>query len=567
MPFIGRRRRSPSEILADNLFLSTQLPRRVSRMSFWARFTTILAAISLIVFLSHCSLSDPTTAPSTALLVDDSPPEWILEMIETYEGEDPPAEPGVGTNASVAEEMIRWEPTIITDPALVASVRIDALLAQQSRTLEEATSRYTLRNGRAPPPGFDQWFAYAQEHRCLVDEYQQVQRDFEPFYQLARDDPAHFRRMTDLGRRLMDLDPKGMVTIKIENGYVHMPEYRGSAWDGEWRQTLSNFAYILPNMTFLINGRDEPRVVFNTQDPNMRKAGLAISDQQPFRIAPVPTSDFFKSHSGCDALLTEKGFAIDALEDVAFIRSSSTSDFTTDLYPLLSMTKVLSPCFADILFPGQYYYESSAWSGKFSSPDLVPWQEKKPQLYWRGSSNGGTIIHDNHHKFTRFRLIKLARARPDIIDAQMNGWYAEHCQSDCDAWAVMAEYLVSGGFDAREDVYKYKYALDVDGNTFSGRYLGLLRSGSLVFKATAFAEYFNDWLRPYEHYIPVKIDLSDLVEKVEWARAHDKEARQIQQNGMAFARRVITDRQNDCYFAAVLLEWARLLGSDEQGDA
>ncbi|KAJ7128454.1 hypothetical protein C8R44DRAFT_873174 [Mycena epipterygia] len=38
--------------------------------------------------------------------------------------------------------------------------------------------------------------------------------------------------------------------------------------------------------------------------------------------------------------------------------------------------------------------------------------------------------------------------------------------------------------------------IDVDGMTFSGRFLGLLRSGSLVFKSTVFEEYFNDWLRP-----------------------------------------------------------------------
>src|ERR1700761_6436909 len=61
------------------------------------------------------------------------------------------------------------------------------------------------------------------------------------------------------------------------------------------------------------------------------------------------------------------------------IRSSSTSDFATDLWPMLSMTKI-SPCFSDILFPGQYYYDWSWWAGKFDHPNDVAWNDKKPQL-------------------------------------------------------------------------------------------------------------------------------------------------------------------------------------------
>ena len=60
------------------------------------------------------------------------------------------------------------------------------------------------------------------------------------------------------------------------------------------------------------------------------------------------------------------------------------------------------------------------------------------------------------------------------------------------------------------------------------------------------------------HYIPVLPDLSDLVDRIEWARAHDGEAQRIQRAGQEFVERVITDEQNDCYFFLLLLEWARL---------
>jgi hypothetical protein len=77
-------------------------------------------------------------------------------------------------------------------------------------------------------------------------------------------------------------------------------------------------------------------------------------------------------------------------------------------------------------------------------------------------------------------------------------------------------------------------------------------------QSTAFSEYFDDWLRPFEHYIPVLPDLSDLVEKLQWAVANDAEASAIQRAGQAFAERVLTNAQNDCYFSAVFLEWGRL---------
>ena len=90
---------------------------------------------------------------------------------------------------------------------------------------------------------------------------------------------------------------------------------------------------------------------------------------------------------------------------------------------------------------------------------------------------------------------------------------------------------------------------------------------SIGLQSTVWTEYFNDWIRPYEHYIPVKADLSDLVEKIHWAMDHEDEARLIQETGQLFTKQIMTDSQNDCYFAAVLLEWARLQSYGVSGNA
>ncbi|KAJ6557370.1 glycosyl transferase family 90-domain-containing protein [Mycena vulgaris] len=428
----------------------------------------------------------------------------------------------------------------------LAQLSLDALLVRQSRTLAQAVARYSLKSARPPPPNFDRWFTFAREHKCLIDDYDQIQRDFEPFYQLARDNPTHFQRQISPKKQ----EAIGLTAIGIKDGKLKMPPYRGTAFSNyDLPRTLRKFAFLLPDMEFLLNGRDEPRVVFNYRAAGARNEATQVKDRQPFHIAPHGTDVFFKNRSGCNLPSTAKGFVSDESENIGFLRSSSSSDFTTDLWPLLSMTK-LSPCFSDILFPGQ-------WSLSLK-PNEIAWSNKSSQLYWRGTSNGGHIIGENYRSFPRFRLIELARKHSDLINAKMTRFAEGHCTNECDRDRIIQEYNITGPRASKDELMQYKYLLDVDGNTFSGRFISLLKSGSLVFKSTVFEEYFNDWIRPYEHYIPVRPDLSDLLEKIHWAVTHDEEARRIQETGKLFTERVMTDSQNDCYFAAVLLEWARL---------
>ncbi|KAF8191966.1 glycosyl transferase family 90-domain-containing protein [Mycena galopus ATCC 62051] len=439
-----------------------------------------------------------------------------------------------------------------------ARKRIDAMSALQSQALEQARARYSLKNNRPPPPNYDSWFHFARSKSCIIDDYDQIHRDFEPFYQMAAVNSTHFQNMIRMGQELVlsERRPTGLTSISIKNGELSVPNDR-TYFDNEWRDRIQEFLHILPDMDVLLNGNDEPRVVFDVKDPAAREGATAITDAEPFQISPEHTWDFFTQHSGCSVATGDRGFAT-SLRDSGFISSSSSSGFTSDLWPMLSFTKI-EPCFSDILFPSMYHYANSWYTGDIKVKNSIAWNDKEPKLYWRGSSNGGHIIDENYRDFARFRLVKMSQRHPDIIDARMSGFWSSHCTFSCEADPIIKEYDIGDRHSLpREAVHKFKYALDVDGNTFSGRFLGLLKSGSLVFKSTAFQEHFSDWLRPYEHYIPVKVDLSDLVDRVQWAREHDEEARLIQQRGMLFAKEVLTDDQNNCYFAAVLLEWARL---------
>ncbi|KAJ7629030.1 glycosyl transferase family 90-domain-containing protein [Roridomyces roridus] len=438
---------------------------------------------------------------------------------------------------------------------------IDQLYARQSSSLEEAAARYALRNNRPPPPGYHRWFSFARNHSCLIDEYDQIARDFAPFYQLAREKPAFFKKMVNLGLAKVKRSGNGMKTGRFSGGKFSFTDDHGTLYHepSEWPNTFSRFAYFMPEMNVIVNGRDEPRVLFNPRQPDMRTKALEPTDKDPFEISPHPTDKFLRDDMNCLLPNQPTGFTGLANDASAFMLYSSSTQFTTDLYPILSMTKI-SPCWSDIMVPSQFYYSDSRWAGRFPHPNDIPWADKTPKLYWRGMTSGGWIYDSNYHAFPRFRLISIARNHTDLLDVALSAFHESLCGEHCDMQKIKAEYGVTDKSAPREELYRYRYAFDVDGNSFSGRYLGLLRSGSLVFKSTVFTEYFNDWLRPYEHYIPVLPDLSDLTEKVEWAIKHDAEAHAIQMAGQRFAEIVLSDAQNDCYWALVLLEWGRLVG-------
>jgi hypothetical protein len=45
--------------------------------------------------------------------------------------------------------------------------------------------------------------------------------------------------------------------------------------------------------------------------------------------------------------------------------------------------------------------------------------------------------------------------------------------------------------------WAYKYLVDLDGNSYSGHFMGFMASDSAVLKATVYREYFTDWIQPW----------------------------------------------------------------------
>ena len=155
------------------------------------------------------------------------------------------------------------------------------------------------------------------------------------------------------------------------------------------------------------------------------------------------------------------------------------------------------------------------------------------------------------HMSSRGFLIRLAREYPELIDAKALRVVGEALNESWDGVGDVMAAVREGGKGQKTDSkeqFGFKYLISTHGphNEWSNRFRSLLSTGSLVFKQDAtLKEFWEFELQPFVHYVPVNADLSDLVEKIEWAQEHDDQARAIAENGGSLFVLVARNRWRD----------------------
>lgn len=88
----------------------------------------------------------------------------------------------------------------------------------------------------------------------------------------------------------------------------------------------------------------------------------------------------------------------------------------------------------------------------------------------------------------------------------------------------------------QDHVRKWRYLIDIEGNTYSIRTKYFFFTRRLIFlQEKTHNEWFFEHLKPWEHYVPIKRDLSDLKEKFEHIRQNEILEEQIVENAFNFA--------------------------------
>jgi hypothetical protein len=163
------------------------------------------------------------------------------------------------------------------------------------------------------------------------------------------------------------------------------------------------------------------------------------------------------------------------------------------------------------------------WKHYYDKPRDIPFENKKNFVFWRGTTTGQTNRDAN-----RFILVEK--------------WFNKNCNIDVGFSHICQnkdryKYYVKGPC-SNEDFLKYKYILSVEGNDKDSGINWKLNSNSVVLMARPRV---TSWLMettliPNYHYVLLKDDFSDLLEKVVWCYNHPQECKQIIQNANEFMK-------------------------------
>ncbi|MFN0263946.1 glycosyl transferase family 90 [Tepidamorphus sp. 3E244] len=194
-----------------------------------------------------------------------------------------------------------------------------------------------------------------------------------------------------------------------------------------------------------------------------------------------------------------------------------------------------------ILVPDPIFYSRRAYAEIRNSAATIThdWRARRTEICWRGSDTGCgarmAVADATNNPLVRQRLraALLLKDHPACDMRFIGSEYGPTYERHYEQIGVLGEWV------APDEWLKDRYGLVFDGHSNSwSSFMERMLQGCCVIKADSpfgYRQWYYDRLTPWEHYVPVRADLSDLTEKVDWARANEDEAEAIAANGKALA--------------------------------
>jgi hypothetical protein len=172
---------------------------------------------------------------------------------------------------------------------------------------------------------------------------------------------------------------------------------------------------------------------------------------------------------------------------------------------------------------------------------IVDWDKKTfKKAVFRGGSTGCGYTTETNMR------IKLADMESPLIDAALTSkgrtinTMAVKFDPKYGIGMMNTKIKSATKFMSMIEQSKYKYIIHVDGNVNAYRLLVTMLTGSLILRVDSpYTSWVDHLIQPNKHYILVRPDLSDLVEKIQWCIKHDNKSREIANNGYEFAKKAL----------------------------
>lgn len=190
------------------------------------------------------------------------------------------------------------------------------------------------------------------------------------------------------------------------------------------------------------------------------------------------------------------------------------------------------------LLPDFYFFEHRGFAKarELASHQTQDWRDRSRRISWRGGLNGrGETDVAQFAPDQLVQRLNLALLGPVLPDADI-----KLVRNPDDIRSVTKEASLYGEFVPETNWLNDRYAIDIDGWTNSwSNFLVRLHYGCCVLKIESrygYRQWYYDRIKPWDHFVPVRADLADLAEKIDWVRSNESTAEEIAMRGQAFAR-------------------------------
>lgn len=290
----------------------------------------------------------------------------------------------------------------------------------------------------------------------------------------------------------------------------------------------------VPDMEFFVNRRDFPILKRDATEPYNH-----IYDSEEFPLI---------SHR---------------YEKYAPILSSTTCDNFADI-PIPTIDD-----WARVKAPEGAFFEKTH-NRDYNCVFDTPWEQKKPIAVFRGGSTGaGTTIATN----PRLRVAKMSSDKlkdPNdgllYLDAGITDWNLRPRKLEGEPYLKTIEIKdLPFGLVPKltpEEQSRYKYIVHIQGHSAAFRLSLEMSMGCVILLVeTKYNLWFSRMIKPYEHYIPVKSDLSDLVEKIRWCKENDGKCKKISENAKTFFQENLSKDGIFDYLQSLLSTTKKVVGN------
>lgn len=271
-----------------------------------------------------------------------------------------------------------------------------------------------------------------------------------------------------------------------------------------------------------------------------------------------------KNIKDCEFIINKRDYPI----------TSESENIDIPVFSFYSSEKFKNKCIPtnediDIVFKNKIEPESEA---------NVKWEDKKNIALFRGSATGTGINTDTNQ---RLKLAQLSLTI-DNLDAKLTAINSrdrfifkdrsnKSIYSDLKNESIKkiithirtSEFehdlnASKSNFISMNDQVKYKYVIYCEGHSAANRYSKLMSIGSVILKVESTCDASDMWyfkhLKPYVHYVPVKADLSDLQDKINWCVENDNLCKIIVLNAEIFYKTYLSKEY-------ILHYWSECLNS------